>query len=147
MQEVFIEIWRCAHRFDPAKGKEVTFVATLARRRLIDRLRRKGRRPHEVELVEALPGAFEQPDLAGRMDTAQAAGQALAALESLRPAQRDALQLAVIEGLSHGEVAAATGLPLGTVKTHVRRGLIRLRQLLEDTPAGAEPGSQHETRP
>ena len=138
VQEIFTEIWRHAGRFDAAKGREVTFVATIARRRLIDRRRALGRAPETVPLAgsdeigeRADPGAGAE-----RTDAAVDAARVHQALAHLRPEQRQVLELCVVEGLSHGETAERTGLPLGTVKSHARRGLMRLRELLE-SPSGA----------
>lgn len=129
VQEVFIELWKKAHLFDPSIGSETTFVAMIARRRLIDRRRRESRRlesdavhidevpiPTTVETIK-----FELQDEAAR---------AARALGELKPEQRSVLQLAVCEGWSHQLIAERLGLPLGTVKTHVRRGLAKIREEL-----------------
>jgi RNA polymerase sigma factor (sigma-70 family) len=127
VQEVFIDLWRSAHRFDPQKGTETTFVATIARRRLIDRGRRRQRRPE-------VPGIDEQvaSPAAARDDTDVRERAAIVdlAMGSLRPEQRRVLQLAIHHGASHEQIATSTGMPLGTVKTHARRGLMRLRDIL-----------------
>ena len=130
VQEVFIELWRHAARFDPSKGSEVTFVATLARRRIIDRLRRLNRRPETEGLPEVLEADVEA-SAEHSVDLADDARRARAALAQLGENQQRVIQLAVLEGRTHPEVAELTGFPLGTVKTHVRRGLIRLREMLE----------------
>jgi RNA polymerase sigma-70 factor (ECF subfamily) len=129
VQEVFIELWRSAGRFDPARATEDQFVAMIARRRIIDRLRRRTARPEPVELPEALPGESQSAELGGveRRDEAQ---RAIDALAGLRPEVRQVVELAVMGGHSHGEVSQATGLPLGTVKSHVRRGLMNVRRAL-----------------
>lgn len=130
VQEVFIELWRHAARFDPAKGAEVTFVATLARRRIIDRLRRLKRRPETEALPETLEDDAEN-SAENVVAVADDARRARSALAQLGENQQRVIQLAVLQGMTHAEVAEATGFPLGTVKTHVRRGLIRLREMLE----------------
>ena len=138
VQDVFIEVWRHAGRFDPGKGTETQFVATLARRRLIDRVRRKVRRP----AGEALPDDIAQDDgvdVDRQLDDAELAGRALSALGTLRPAQQRVLRMAMLDGLTHTQVAAATGMPLGTVKTHARRGLARLREILSDGESRGDP--------
>lgn len=127
-QEILVEVWRSAERYDPKVGSEVTFLMTIARRRLIDRARRQGRRP-AMELLEdagtlAAPAQRDQVEL---QDEVQRAEQALA---QLRPEQRQVLDLALGHGRTHQEIAAAIGIPLGTVKSHARRGLLRLRELL-----------------
>ncbi len=125
VQEIFVEVWRSAARFDPERGSEVTFVATLARRRLIDRLRRAARRPR-TEPMEAGAERTVSPVAEREADLARVR----AVIETLPPDPRRVLTLAVREGLSHQEIAARTGLPLGTVKSHSRRGLMRVRQAL-----------------
>jgi RNA polymerase sigma factor (sigma-70 family) len=142
VQEVFLDIWRSASRFDPAQGSEVTFVATITRRRLVDRLRRKTARPPADALEDpgTVPARPETDDVATRDEVARAR----AAMQQLRPEQREVLELALGHGRSHQEIAATVGIPLGTVKSHARRGLVRLRQMLGIDPDGdggrAAPG-------
>ena len=148
VQEIFIDVWKSAARFDPSIASESTFVATIARRRLIDRGRRRQRRIDAAIIPEAVqPEAEPTPDLSERNEQA---GRATAALEQLRPEQQRILQLSIYHGRSHEEISRSTGLPLGTVKTHARRGLIRLREILEaegalerglgqDLPVDGEP--------
>lgn len=131
VQDVFLQVWKGAERFDPAKGSEATFITTIARRRLIDRRRRSGVRPQTEELAEHLSEEPEE-DRFELHDEAEAARRALA---RLRPAQRRVLELNLIEGHSHSEIADRTSLPLGTVKSHARRGLERLRGLLGEGEA------------
>jgi RNA polymerase sigma-70 factor, ECF subfamily len=124
-QEIFLDLWKSAARYDTALGSEATFVATIARRRLIDRRRSRARRPTTEQLVDlsvADPGA-------GPAESAEAT-KAAAALGQLRPEQREVLVLSTCHGLSHGEIAAKTGMPLGTVKAHARRGLLSIRAAL-----------------
>jgi RNA polymerase sigma-70 factor (ECF subfamily) len=129
VQEIFVDLWKSAARFDPAIATEATFVAMIARRRLIDRGRRRQRRLDTAPLPEAAPPAAPvQPDVPTQQEEA---ARATAALERLRPEQQRVLQLSIYHGRSHEEIARSTGLPLGTVKTHARRGLIRLREILE----------------
>ena len=128
VQEIFVEIWRTAARFDASIAGEATFVAMITRRRLIDRTRRRSRRPESVALTESSPAPEPNND---DLEIAEEAGVASEAFEKLRPEQQKVLRLAIHHGRSHEQIAATTGMPLGTVKTHARRGLIRLRQLLE----------------
>ena len=128
VQEIFIDVWKSAGRYDEAVASEVAFVAMIARRRLIDRLRSAGRQPPIAYLddITTEPGvSYNQ-----QMETCAEAALAARALKQLRPEQQKVLQLAVYQGLSHQEIARATGMPLGTVKTHVRRGLIQIREAL-----------------
>lgn len=138
VQEIFIDLWRSAGRYDRSIASETTFVAMIARRRLIDRGRRRQRRPEQAaipEIIEAPPDrAIERND--DREESAIAAR----AFALLRPEQRMVLTMAIRNGASHEQIATTTGLPLGTVKTHARRGLIKLRQLLADELPQANGG-------
>ncbi|MCB9867751.1 MAG: sigma-70 family RNA polymerase sigma factor [Phycisphaerales bacterium] len=129
VQEVFIELWKNAARFDPEVAAESTFVAMIARRRLIDRRRRLARRP-ERGAVSVDDAVLAAPDVLGQVDLKDEAAHAAAALEQLKPEQRRVLQLAVCQGWPHQVIADRLGIPLGTVKTHVRRGLIKVREEL-----------------
>jgi len=139
-QEIFLEIWKSASRYDPSMGKESTFITTIARRRLIDRIRAASRRPDTQEYddtvaIEAGPESRNLGDIAVDISTAQKA------LATLSEDQQNILLLGIVEGLSHSEIATRTGKPLGTVKTQMRRGLIRLRSLVEepeDRAAGSD---------
>jgi RNA polymerase sigma-70 factor (ECF subfamily) len=126
VQEIFVELWRHARRFDPARASERTFVAMVARRRLIDRHRRRARRPEWVGLDdERLAATRGDPSLGAE------ARRVVGELAHLSAEQRDVLWLSTVEGLSHTEIARQTGMPLGTVKSHARRGLMQLRARLE----------------
>ncbi len=128
VQEIFVEVWKNAGRFDAEQASETTFVAMIARRRLIDRIRFAQRRvsPDSIEDMVAEPAGNSGEDL----QTLVEGREAFEALNQLRPEQRQVLQLSIIHGLSHQEIADATGMPLGTVKTHARRGLLQARELL-----------------
>lgn len=130
VQEVFVALWESSDRFDPELGTETTFVAMIARRRLIDRARKASRRPGSAKLVEEIAPSEDRPGSEIR-ETSEEAKKAQEALKQLSPDQQRVLRLAVYHGLSHDKISQSTGLPLGTVKTHIRRGLIRLRELLE----------------
>jgi RNA polymerase sigma-70 factor (ECF subfamily) len=125
VQEAFVDVWRSAERFDPALGSEATFVAMVARRRLIDRVRRASVR-REAPVAE-LPTA---PDLSPHPDRVAEASIAAQALRKLRPEQKTVLMLSIYGGLSNEEIAKKTGMPLGTVKSHARRGLASIRAAL-----------------
>jgi RNA polymerase sigma-70 factor (ECF subfamily) len=132
VQEIFVDLWKSAPRFDARLGSEAVFVAMIARRRLIDRSRTRKRRPTTEQVTEVPQVA----DKAAGPDTCAEASQAARALAQLRPEQRDVLLLATCHGMSHGEIAAQTGMPLGTVKAHARRGLLQIRAAL----LGVDPG-------
>lgn len=144
VHEVFVEIWRNGHKYDPAIASETAFVATIARRRLIDRRRRLGRQPIKAPLADDAGTPQPTRDGVAISEDSKRAAKAFALLTN---DQQRVLRLSVYEGLSHELIARATGMPLGTVKTHARRGLIRLRELLgigdearEDANLG-EPGA------
>lgn len=127
-QEIFVDVWKSAARYDANAGSEVTFLMTIARRRLIDRARRQGRRPSADLLEDA--SILPAPQVADRAEFHDEVHRAQDALAQLRPEQREVLDLALGQGRTHQEISAAIGIPLGTVKSHARRGLIRLREML-----------------
>jgi len=122
-------VWRSADRFDPSIASETTFIATIARRRLIDRQRKQGRRATEVQLTEASTQAQKSRTSVSTSTT----HDAMRAIEELSDDQRRVLELSLVYGLSHEKIARATGMPLGTVKTHARRGLIKARESLSSS--------------
>ncbi len=125
VQEIFTELWQCADRYRPGKGEPLTFVLTLARRRVIDRIRRDGRR---IDLVDALPGLDPEGPATAEVDAEAASVRR--ALVDLSETQQRAVLLAVYGGYSHGDIAKEMALPLGTVKSHIRRGLARVASAL-----------------
>jgi len=129
VQEIFVALWKSAARFDPAVAEETTFVAMIARRRLIDRMRRRSRRPETVGLPEGFDA--ETPGAVEKVEASVDARTATEALQTLDPERRRVLELSVWHGLSHREISSALELPLGTVKSHIRRGLAIIREHLE----------------
>lgn len=127
VHEVFTELWKHGHKYDPSIASETAFVATIARRRLIDKRRKVSRQPIKEQLFEE---TRVTPSAEPRAFVTEEAKRAEAALTQLSNEQQRVLRLSVYEGLSHELIARSTGLPLGTVKTHARRGLIKLRELL-----------------
>ena len=140
VQEIFIDLWSSASRYDCDKASETTFVATLARRRLIDRLRRSRRAPTMEDLSAAaeVVDADPPPDVAVRDDAARAARL----LHTLVPDQQRVIRLAVYEGHTHQSIADALQLPLGTVKTHLRRGLLKIREAMKAAKKKRRPPRQ-----
>lgn len=127
VQEIFIDIWKNAERFDEKQASETTFIAMIARRRLIDRLRKENRQPN----IDSLEDILVEPE--GNDQNLQIcveAKEAAQVMKNLRPEQRQVLHLSIIQGFSHQEIADALKMPLGTVKTHARRGLLEVRELL-----------------
>ena len=127
VQEIFISVWRSAHRFDPTIASESTFVSVIARRRLIDRTRQRMRRTTPGPILQDVQAELVE---AGRCLITEASALAQLAMSKLRPEQQQVLQLSIECGCSHEQIATSTGLPLGTVKTHARRGLQKLRDAL-----------------
>lgn len=134
--ELFGEVWRRADRFDPERGNALTWLATLARRRCVDKLRSAGvRRAREASDVERanlteIADATEQAAPFELVARRERTTTVQAALGRLPDHQRRALELAFGEGLTHTEVARALDLPLGTIKSQIRRGLLLLEQIL-----------------
>ncbi len=129
VQEVFIDLWRTAARFDSTRMSETGWVAMVARRRLIDRMRRRQRLPE----LEPLALDFDVADDGERdLDAVWRAERARQVLRELPAAQRQMLELSLVDGKTHDEIARVTGTPLGTVKSHIRRGLQRARIMLSD---------------
>lgn len=144
VQEIFIDLWKSAERFDASIASETTFVAMIARRRLIDRTRRRQRRPPMPTLPEQAAAPEARGDLSELGEEVRLAAEAF---ERLRPEQQQVLRLAIHHGCSHEQIATTTGMPLGTVKTHARRGLIRIREILRaqgklTDAAGNRPGGE-----
>lgn len=131
VQEIFIDLWKSAGRFDRSVASEPTFVAMIARRRLIDRLRRTGRRVAPVAMPEGDVDAGRSEIPGAPAELSEEARIAVEAMKALSEDQQRVLRLSIMQGRSHAEIAQITGMPLGTVKTHARRGLIRIREALE----------------
>ncbi|MEO0574461.1 MAG: sigma-70 family RNA polymerase sigma factor [Pseudomonadota bacterium] len=127
VQEVFVEIWRFADRFDPAKASQATFIAMIARRRLIDRLRKHNRQPVEESFDETVTNVVSAEHAA---EVGADVARVATAMQGMKTEQREALRLSAWLGMSHAAIAKKMNLPLGTVKSHIRRGLLTLRQEL-----------------
>lgn len=138
VQEIFVQLWQQAERFDPSCGAEATFVTMIARRRLIDRLRKSQRRPTALSIDTAAVEPVTHPtDWAQLSDEVAYARQQM---QQLKADERQVLTLALQEDLTHREIAEQLEMPLGTVKSHARRGLLRLRELMGLKTATAVAG-------
>lgn len=126
VQEIFVNLITSAKRYDPARASEATFIAMVARRRLIDRRRAAERRKEDLK-KEVPDRATSDHKHMDRSLEAQAAARAIAKLPEVR---QNILRLAMLDGLSHQQIADAVNLPLGTVKSHVKRGLEAVRATL-----------------
>lgn len=128
VEDTFWQIWRQAPRFDPARGNATAWMLTMTRSRALDALRRVDPAMPDTEFGEHEVDLADGPE--EQLAHSQAGKQLNAALARLEPLPRQLVALAFFRGLSHEEIATHTGLPLGTVKSHIRRALIRLRDTL-----------------
>lgn len=123
LQDVFMQLWRNPSAFDASRGNLGAWLAVISRNRAIDALRK--RRP-EHDLEEVVLSV--EPDFASDADRCRIGEKVRSLLAAMPDGQRKALELAYFEGLSHTEIAAKTGEPLGTIKTRIRAGLLTLRK-------------------
>jgi RNA polymerase sigma-70 factor (ECF subfamily) len=129
-QEVMLEVWKAAPRYDPAQGSALGWILTIARRRAIDRVRSEQASRDRVEKVA--PGQLERDhdhvsEAALISEDRSAVAQALA---SLAEHQRQAIELAFYGGLTQSEIAGRLGVPLGTIKSRIRDGMLLLHEAL-----------------
>jgi RNA polymerase sigma-70 factor (ECF subfamily) len=139
VQEIFVALWTHADRFDAARAGEATFVSMIARRRLIDRLRKQKRQPDYESFEEGTTASA-----GGLAPEVRAEAELVAAsMDRMKPEQREVLRLSAWFGMSHGAIARKLDLPLGTVKSHIRRGLLQIRDELgiDSTTRGARSSS------
>lgn len=129
--DVYSQVWRSAESYDPGRGSVWCWLLLLTRTRSLDLIRSRNRRADLFdELDEGFDVAVNGPGPDEATEATEEAQKVRAALDSLPPAQREALQVAYFRGLSYSETAVALGLPLGTLKTRIRTGLASLRTLL-----------------
>ena len=134
-QEIFMEIWKNAVRYNPKLSSEATFITMIARRRLIDRHRKQSRRLETVSMDDKV----DQPESesTNQVEILDEAVKAKRCMEQLKPDEKNVLELSIFHQLSQTKIAEVLKIPLGTVKTHARRGLNRLREMLSlDTISG-----------
>lgn len=129
-QEVFVELWRSAPRFDPTRAKARSWICTIAHRRAVDAVRTEQGQRNRTERVSAQPAPADAPDVGNAVIIDLDRERVRSALAGLTDGQRQSIELAYYGGLSQTQIAEALDLPLGTVKTRVRDGLIRLRDAL-----------------
>jgi len=129
VQDVFLQLWRNASRYQPSRGPFVPWLLTLARNRALDTLRLKSERQRRREdQTEELPQIAQVPQYEQALDEKRRAEVVRSLMSSLSAPQKKAIELAYFEGLSHSEIAEALHEPLGTVKSWIRNGLIRLKE-------------------
>ena len=133
LQEVFLQVWRRAGDFDENRGRPFTWLVTLARSRGIDRLRSLASR-ERVAMAGANEASEEVSDAATDAIRSEQRGVVNDALSQLPEDQKRPLMLAYFDGLTQSEIAMQLGAPLGTVKTRMRSGMMKLRELLSARP-------------
>ncbi len=133
-QEAYLEIWRSSARFDATRGSAMSWMMTIAHRKAVDRVRSAEAASRRDQSYEAASQDRPYDITAEQVERSLDAQRVRSALESLTETQRGAVQLAYFGGYTHTEVAALLGIPLGTAKTRIRDGLIRLRDTLGMQP-------------
>jgi RNA polymerase sigma-70 factor (ECF subfamily) len=128
-QEIFIDIWKNAARFDQAKSPEGAFIALIAHRRMIDKLRASKRHPQpsSFEIVLQQQASNAHTKLQMYFDVKPA----LEALSKLKFNQKQVIAMSIYDGMSHREISETIGMSLGTVKTNIRRGLQKIRNSID----------------
>jgi RNA polymerase sigma-70 factor (ECF subfamily) len=138
VQDIFIDIWGSSARYDRNIASEVAFISTIARRRLIDKIRAAERRPL-MDSLDDDEGAPIDPGIPATAEDDTEVTIVERVLAEMDPEHQKVLSMSLYEGYSHSEIAERLSLPLGTVKTRVRRGLIHIREQLKisttDDPA------------
>ena len=129
VQEVFIAIWKSADKFDSSKAKEITFVSMIARRRFIDHLRKisKHKNLESIDEDNSTHQLYKESMLNESTDLQLIKN----AIKSLDIDDQELLNLSIYQGYSHSEISKLLNLPLGTVKTKIRRNLIKLKEVFE----------------
>jgi len=134
VQDVFLQLWRNAEHYDESRGPFLPWLLTLARNRALDTLRLKSERQRRrEEQAEELPPVVASPEFEKQLDEKRRAEKVRALIGALQPQQKRAIELAYFEGLSHSEIAEKMKEPLGTVKSWIRNGLLRLKEELQAT--------------
>jgi RNA polymerase sigma-70 factor (ECF subfamily) len=132
VQDVFLQLWRNAAAYDAKRGPFVPWLLTLARNRALDHLRLKSERQRRREdQRDELPPVASAPQYERELDERRRVERVRALMGSLQPQQKRAIELAYFEGLSHSEIAEKLKEPLGTVKSWIRNGLLRLKEGLQ----------------
>jgi len=129
-QEVFLEVWRTASRFDRSRGSALSWLLTMAHRRAVDRVRSAEAASRNETTYHRQNPAVEHDQTAETAESSLEARRVRDALDALTDVQREALELAYFGGYTHTEVATMLDLPVGTAKTRIRDGLIRMRDTM-----------------
>ena len=128
-QEVLLEVWRTASRFDPARGSAAAWALTIAHRRAVDRVRSENAGSRREQ--KAAPAPADDADVAELVVATMAHQRVRRCLDGLTDLQRESIKLAYYSGYTYPQVAELLGVALGTVKTRIRDGLIRMRDCME----------------
>lgn len=131
LHEVYLTIWKRAGAFEPGRASPISWLATIARNRSIDWVRARGIRPTRP-IAEAAEIADDTPDQLAVAQRDQTARRLHECLEALDERQRDAIRTAFFDGMTYAELATAKDVPLGTMKSWVRRGLMQLKGCVGD---------------
>ena len=131
LQDVYVNLWQRADRYDPERASPISWLATFARNRAVDRLRTGKVRAGAVEIDEAAPIADAAPLADSLMIDAERSARVHTCLETLDAKHRDNIRAAFFRGKTYAELAETQGVPLGTMKSWIRRGLAKLKACLE----------------
>jgi RNA polymerase sigma-70 factor (ECF subfamily) len=132
MLDVYTQVWRQAGGYSRERGAPLAWLTTIARSRAIDRLRAGRAERQKTEPLDlSLYRSAGRDDVEEEWSARETRARVRASLDTLAPEQREVIELAYFAGMSHSEIAAATGQPLGTVKTRIRSGMARLRDALK----------------
>ena len=133
VQEIFLELWARADRYDRRRSGEATYISMLARRRLIDQLRKSGREPDRAPLQDVEQTLSRDGHLA--LEASAETRRIMNIMDSMNPEQRQVVHMSAWLGMSHAAIAERTSMPLGTVKSHLRRGIMKIREQLGERGA------------
>jgi RNA polymerase sigma-70 factor (ECF subfamily) len=134
-QDIFVRVWEKAHTYNAEHGRVATWLTSIARHRSIDLYRQAHSRHEDLQVAWQYPEAVDIPDgqnVEWEVDLSQRQQRIRWMVAQLPPEQKQALGMAFFQGLSHSEIAAALGEPIGTIKTRIRLGMGKLRLLLQD---------------
>lgn len=140
VQEIFMEIWSTAARFDAAVAGEATFISMIARRRLIDRRRKLAREPASQPIDEIQHALSEDGEKI--LEASAETRRVIDVLRTLKPEQQEVIRMSSWLGMSHGAIAHETGIPLGTVKSYMKRGLNTIREALGEAGPSADKATR-----
>ena len=131
LQDVYVNLWQRADRYDPARASPISWLSTFARNRAVDRLRTGKIRKNAVPVEEAAPVPDNAPLADDLLIDSERAARVHTCIETLEDNQREAIKTAFFEGRTYAELAEAQDVPLGTMKSWIRRGMAKLKTCLE----------------